>query len=157
MNGKCLIPICSLCVDDHKRGCRAVGNPKLLCRLTTYLCQEHFDGEVEKIHNNNIMLTVEYEREVPFYNELEKLPTKTIASVKEQRVSEDIITYSESDDWKELPKYDLMLNENVGYATIFEKRFARDDDDNSVMMTQNTQVFVGRFFTYRYWQLNKYY
>ena len=23
------------------------------------------------------------------------------------------------------------------------------------MMTQNTQVFVGRFSTYRYWQLNK--
>ena len=115
-----------------------MGNPKLLCRLTTYLCQEHFDGEVKKIHNNNVMSTLEYDREVPFYNELDKLPTKTIASGKEQRVSasEDIITYSESDDWKELPRYDLMLNENVDYATIFGKIFASEDNDNAVMISQ---------------------
>ena len=84
------------------------------------------------------MSTVEYDREVPFYNELEKLPTKTIASGKEQRVSasEDIITYSKSDNWKQLPRYDLMLNENVDYATIFGKIFASEDNDNAVMIPQ---------------------
>ena len=77
-----MIPVCLLCIDDHKGGCRAVGNPKLLCRLTTYLCQERFDGEVNNIHDNNVMSTLEYDEDVPFYNKLEKLTTKTNTSGK---------------------------------------------------------------------------
>ena len=77
---------------------------------------------------------LEYDKDVPFYNELEKLTTNT--SAKEQRVSvaEKKFTYTESDDWIELPRYDLMLNENVDYATIFDKLFASDDNDNAVMI-----------------------
>ena len=79
---------------------------------------------------------LEYDKEVPFYNELEKLTTNTNTSAKEQRVSvaEKKLIYAESDDWKELPRYDLMLNENVDYATIFDKLFASDDNDNAIMI-----------------------
>ena len=99
-NGKCLMPICSFCVDGHKRGCRAVGNPKLLCRLTTYLCQNHFDVESTNIHHNKEMSMLEYDKEVPLYNELEKLTATTNTSAKEQMitVAEDNINYAESDD-----------------------------------------------------------
>ena len=134
--GTCSIPICSLCIEEHKRGCRAVDNHKLLCRLTTFLCQKHFNAEATNIHLNNDMSVVQYETEVPFYNELETEPTTSTKVTNEPNVPsyEEEYTYAESDDWKRLSKYDLMSNKTVDYATIFEKLFA--SDDNGVMIPQ---------------------
>ena len=102
--GNCLIPICLLCVDAHKRGCRAVGNPNLLCKLTTFLCQHHFDAEATNIHNQKGMSTLEYDGEVPFYNELEKITGTAHENVPQKQFGEELTTYAESDDWKQLPK-----------------------------------------------------
>ena len=130
--GNCLIPICSLCVNAHKRGCRAVGNPNLLCKLTTFLCQHHFDAEATSIHHKK----GEYDKEVPFYNELEKITGTTNENVPQKTIGEDLTTYTESDDWKHLAKYDLMRNEIVDYRTIFERLFASCDDHGAVQIPE---------------------
>ena len=132
--GNCLIPICSLCVNAHKRGCRAVGNPNLLCKLTTFLCQHHFDAEVTNLHNNKGMSNLEYDKEVPFYNELEKITVTMNENVSEKQLSENSTTYAESDEWKQLAKYDLMRNEIVNYGTIFERLFASCDEYGAVQI-----------------------
>ena len=64
------------------------------------------------------MSVLEYDKEVPFYNELKTVATTLTTSKNEQNVTvaEEQYTYAESDDWKLLNKYDLMLNKNVDYA-----------------------------------------
>ena len=79
------------------------------------MCQHHFDAEATNIHHKKGMSKLEYDKEVPFYNELEKITGTTNDNVPQKTIG-DLTTYAESDDWKHLPKYDdIMQNEIVDY------------------------------------------
>ena len=76
------------------------------------------------------MSPLEYNKDGPFYNHLNNLPTNNGLQL--------LITVSNRvcDNWKELTKYNLSQNTNIIYLVMFDKLFTENDNENAVMISQ---------------------